>query len=56
MNFIKYFIHLQRAMQKSSQFCKKVWAVEIKQKIDDQETRSYCLSIEINKQAPRILK
>jgi hypothetical protein len=43
-------------MQKSSQFCKKVWAVEIKQKIDGQETRSYCLSIEINKQASRTLK
>ena len=46
MNIIKYFFCSKYQMGSNDKFRSKIWSFEIKQKIDEHETRSYSLTIQ----------
>lgn len=46
MNLIKYFFGSKYQIGANDEFRTKIWIFEIKQRIDEHETRSYSLTIQ----------
>ena len=46
MNLIEYFFGSKYQIGANDEFRTKIWSFEIKQRIDEHETRSYSLTIQ----------